>query len=78
MHLQIIVGSVREGRRSRAIADWALELASARADMSAELVDLKEWDLPMFNLARSPAAGAYEHPLLDEVAWWGRALKAAR
>ena len=71
MHLQIIVGSVREGRRSRAIADWALELASARADMSAELVDLKEWDLPMFNLARSPAAGAYEHPLQQR---WGATI----
>ena len=60
MHLQIIVGSVRKGRTSLRIAEWFRALAARHRDFSVELVDLKTWDLPMFDLAKPPAMGAYE------------------
>lgn len=63
MHIQIIVGSVRKGRIAKPVADWAHEVAAARDDLSVELVDLKEWDLPIFALPKGPAAGEYEDPL---------------
>lgn len=63
MHIQIIIGSIREGRMAKPIADWAYDLLSERNDMSVELIDLKDWDLPMFDLARGPMAGNYDNDL---------------
>ena len=63
MHLQIILGSIREGRRSAAVAQWAFELASKRDGLTVELVDLKTWALPMFALAKFPSQGVYDDPL---------------
>lgn len=67
MHLQIILGSIREGRRSGPVAQWAHERASTLAakhgDLTVELIDLKRWNLPMFDLAKFPSEGGYENPL---------------
>jgi len=63
MHLQIIVGSTRQGRRSRPVADWAYQFAAARTDLSVEMIDLKDWNLPMFDLPKPPALGNYEDSL---------------
>lgn len=45
----IILGSVREGRNGKAVADWALEKAAGfnkDIEASYELVDLADYDLP--------------------------------
>ncbi len=67
MHLQIILGSIREGRRSGPVAQWAFEqataLASKHAGLTVELIDLKTWALPLFGLAKFPSEGDYEDPL---------------
>lgn len=63
MHIQIIVGSVREGRRAKPVADWVYQQATSRGDCSVELVDLKDWDLPLFSLGRPPILGEYEDEL---------------
>ncbi|BBZ10882.1 NADPH-dependent FMN reductase [Mycobacterium branderi] len=63
MHIQVIVGSVREGRRAKPVADWVCAQAASRQDCSVELVDLKDWDLPMMSLAKPPILGDYEDPL---------------
>ena len=63
MHLQIILGSIREGRRSGPVAQWAVERAAQRAGVTVELIDLKTWNLPMFSLAKFPSEGGYEDPL---------------
>ena len=50
MKIQIIVGSVREGRIAIKVARW-VQRSIERANYStvqAELVDLKEWNLPIF------------------------------
>lgn len=63
MHLQIILGSIREGRRSGPVAQWAFEQASKRSEVTVELIDLKAWKLPLFDLEKFPSEGDYENPL---------------
>lgn len=55
-HIQIILGSTREQRRGEPIARWLAELASARGDLSAELLDLAEFALPFLTQATPPMA----------------------
>jgi NAD(P)H-dependent FMN reductase len=63
VHIQIIVGSVREGRRAKPVADWVYKQATSRTDCSVELVDLKDWGLPLFSFGRPPILGEYENEL---------------
>jgi NAD(P)H-dependent FMN reductase len=63
MHLQIIVGSIREGRLALPVATWVEQVAAAHGPWTTELLDLKTWALPMFSLAKPPAMGAYEDEL---------------
>jgi NAD(P)H-dependent FMN reductase len=59
LNIKVIVGSIREGRLSLPIADWVMERAATRDDMSAELLDLATWQLPMFAEPFPPATGKY-------------------
>jgi len=59
LRVKIIVGSVREGRISLPIANWVMDRIAARAEFDAELLDLAEWDLPMFAEPHPPATGRY-------------------
>jgi NAD(P)H-dependent FMN reductase len=63
MRIQFIVGSIREGRRSRPIADWAYQLVSKTDRAAVDLVDLRDWKLPPFSLPKPPSWGNYENPL---------------
>ncbi|HHX91846.1 MAG TPA: NAD(P)H-dependent oxidoreductase [Paracoccus sp.] len=46
--IAVIIGSTRESRFATKPAQWILDKAKARGDWDVELVDLKEFDLPMF------------------------------
>jgi NAD(P)H-dependent FMN reductase len=59
--IQIIIGSTREGRSGDKVAKWIFGLAEKRKDFKAELIDLKEWNLPFFNDPNSPASGNYSY-----------------
>lgn len=54
MNLQIIIGSTREGRRSLQFSKWIEKTAKENKNLNVELVDLIDYDLPMFNEAISP------------------------
>jgi len=56
----IVCGSTRPGRRSARVATWPAELAADHDAVSCEVVDLADQDLPMFDEAIPPLAGAYE------------------
>jgi NAD(P)H-dependent FMN reductase len=58
--IQILVGSVREGRKSLPIAQWVDARAALRNEFQTELVDLADWSLPMFAFAKPPAIGLSE------------------
>lgn len=59
LKIGIIVGSVREGRISRPIADWVKAQADGRDEFAAQLLDLAAWQLPMFAEPNPPATGKY-------------------
>lgn len=52
-NIAIIIGSTRDTRFADKPAAWLLQHASQRQDMLFELVDLRDYDLPMFNEAAS-------------------------
>jgi NAD(P)H-dependent FMN reductase len=59
LNIKVIVGSVREGRLSLPIATWVMERIAARPDFAAGLLDLADWNLPMFAEPNPPATGKY-------------------
>ncbi|QFQ86081.1 FMN reductase [Paracoccus kondratievae] len=48
-HIAIIIGSTRAARFADKPAAWLLENAQKREDMTFELVDLRDYDLPLFD-----------------------------
>lgn len=55
MKVGIITGSIREGRVNLGVAQWVKEVVEASGKVEVEIVDLKEYDLPMFAEPMSPA-----------------------
>ncbi len=47
--IALIIGSTRASRFADIPAQWMLAQARAREDMTVELVDLRDYDLPLFN-----------------------------
>lgn len=47
--IALIIGSTRATRFADIPAQWMLAQAQARDDMTVELLDLRDYDLPMFN-----------------------------
>jgi NAD(P)H-dependent FMN reductase len=70
LRISVIVGSVREGRISLPIAKWVMDRIATRAEFDAELLDLAEWDLPMFAEPNPPATGRYTGE--KQRAWAGK------
>ncbi|MDR7328881.1 NADPH-dependent FMN reductase [Corynebacterium guangdongense] len=53
----IIIGSIREGRSGASVAEWIKAQADARtSDVAYELVDLKEFNVPLLDSAVVPGA----------------------
>ena len=59
--LGIILGSTRPGRNGEAVARWVYEIAKKRSDAESELVDLKDFDLPLLDEPVPPSLGQYSH-----------------
>lgn len=57
--LGIIIGSTRPGRNGEAVARWVHEIASKRSDAQFELVDLKDFNLPLLDEPVPPSMGHY-------------------
>src|SRR5207245_8801779 len=50
----IITGSTRPNRKSLDVAKWVLEAARKRSDAEYELVDIKDFDLPLLDEPMPP------------------------
>jgi len=61
LKIGIIIGSTRPGRNAEAVARWVYEIASKRTDAEFELVDLKDYNLPLLDEAIPASLGKYEH-----------------
>jgi len=47
--IAIIIGSTRPGRNAEAVAQWVNEIAQKRSDAEFEIVDIKDYDLPLLD-----------------------------
>lgn len=54
-HIGIVIGSTREGRFADKPAQWIHGIASERTDLTAELLDLRDYPMPFFDEPLSPA-----------------------
>ena len=57
----IIIGSTRPGRKGEVVAKWVYGIAQKRNDVEIELVDIKDFNLPLLDEPRSPVLGQYTH-----------------
>lgn len=53
----IVIGSTRPGRKAEVVARWVHDIAGKRDDAKAELVDLKDFNLPHLDEVLPPAIG---------------------
>ena len=53
--IAVVIGSTRDSRFGAVPAQWILDKARARGDWDVELLDLKDYDLPLFNEMASNA-----------------------
>jgi NAD(P)H-dependent FMN reductase len=63
-HIGIVIGSTRPSRFGEKPAAWIHGIAGKRADLDFEVIDLRDYPLPLFNESASPAWG----PIKNEVA----------
>ncbi len=62
LRIAIIIGSTRPNRNGEAVARWAMELAKKRQDAEFELVDIRDFDLPLLDEPIPPSQGQYSKP----------------
>jgi NAD(P)H-dependent FMN reductase len=73
-HIQVILGSTRQGRFGGKVANWFMQHAAAYPDLSAELVDLADWPLPFFD---APVPPAMQEPQDARTVAWADKVSAA-
>lgn len=56
--IQIIIGSTRVHRRAESIGRWFVAIAEGRDDLTTEVIDLRELDLPFLTDATPPMGAA--------------------
>jgi len=57
--LAVIIGSTRPERVGESVAQWVHQLAAQRSDAEFELVDLRDFDLPLLDEPVPPSQGKY-------------------
>ncbi len=58
----IIIGSTRPGRKGEAVGQWVHRIAQKRKDATFELVDLKNFNLPLLDEPVPPLMHEYTKP----------------
>lgn len=74
LKLQVIICSTRPGRVGPAVAQWFADFAKAEGSFDVELVDLADFNLPIYNEPQHPATGVYEH---EHTKKWATSVAAA-
>ena len=61
LRLHVVVCSTRPGRVGAAVAQWFADEAVRHGVFEVELVDLRSFNLPVFDEPKHPRLGEYEH-----------------
>lgn len=61
LKIAIVTGSTRPGRNNEAVARWVYDIANERKDAEFELVDIADYNLPMYDEPMPPLFGQYMH-----------------
>ena len=59
LRIAIIIGSTRPGRNGESVARWVYEIAQQRSDAEFELIDIKDFNLPLLDEPVPPSLGQY-------------------
>src|SRR6266542_391267 len=59
MRIAIIIGSTRPNRNGEAVGKWVYQLAKSRDDAEFELIDVKDFYLPLLDEPLPPSLGRY-------------------
>jgi len=74
--LKIIIGSTREGRAADLVTPWIVDRARAHGSFDVDVLDLRDWPLPMFaettQTVGDPANPTYSEPVVRE---WNLRIK---
>lgn len=74
LQLNVIICSTRPGRVGPAVADWFNGYAQQHGGFDVELVDLVDFDLPMYDEPLHPRLGQYEH---EHTRRWSESVASA-
>jgi NAD(P)H-dependent FMN reductase len=76
--LQIIIGSTRPTRAADRVTPWVIERASAHGAFDVEVLDLRDWPLPMF-AEHMGTIGDFNDPTYSDpiVKRWNQKIKEA-
>lgn len=76
MKIGIIVGSIRDGaRKGEAVGKWVAEKAAAHAHVELELLDLRDFGLPLLTSPTLPMQAGKQYDS-DQVTAWSSAVDA--
>jgi NAD(P)H-dependent FMN reductase len=75
MTIGIIIGSIREGRAGAGVAKWVAEQVARRDATEFEVIDLKEFDVPLLTAAVTPVAANRQYDS-ENVRRWSQAIDA--
>jgi len=78
LNLRILIGSTRPTRAADRVTPWIIERAKAHGAFEVEVLDLRDWPLPMFQ-EHVGSIGDFSDPTYSEpvVRQWNRNLKQA-
>lgn len=62
IRVAIVIGSTRPGRKGEVVARWVHGIALKRSDAEFELVDIKDFNLPLLDEPVPPSLGQYSQP----------------
>jgi NAD(P)H-dependent FMN reductase len=62
LRVAIIIGSTRPNRVGEGVGRWVYEIAQKRNDAEFELVDVKDYNLPLLDEPIPPSQGKYSQP----------------
>ena len=77
LELKVIIGSTREGRSADVVIPWLLDRATSQGSFNVDVLDLRDWPLPLFRETRETvgdfADPTYSDPLVKR---WNQTIKS--